>query len=272
MFHDPDLSRTTDSTGLIRERNWLGEDGMQHCRTVKEPKQAIPTFAETIALLMLPENRHVKFNIDVKVQNDPNRLFKLMHEIISAQEDWKTALAPRILLGLWHPCFIVPAKTHLPYLTLSHIGLSLEIAREYFWESCEVFSMLFQTLATAEGERFRRDAEKAGKHIMVWTVNDPLQMMEAVRWKVAVILTDKPKVWLELREQLKGNPTTPTQYGRTFLWTSPFYYRPTHILFGYLVRKNLEKSAGPFSKAILPVTAGSSEVETAPAVVVAAAA
>jgi hypothetical protein len=26
---------------------------MEHVRTVKEPKQAIPTFAETIALLML---------------------------------------------------------------------------------------------------------------------------------------------------------------------------------------------------------------------------
>jgi phosphatidylglycerol phospholipase C len=63
MFHDPDLSRTTDSTGLIRERDWNGEDGMHKVRTVKEPKQTIPTFAETVALLMLPENRHVKFNV-----------------------------------------------------------------------------------------------------------------------------------------------------------------------------------------------------------------
>ena len=63
MFHDPDLSRTTDSTGLIRERNWAGDDGMQHCKTIKEPKQAIPTFAQTVELLMRPENRHVKFNV-----------------------------------------------------------------------------------------------------------------------------------------------------------------------------------------------------------------
>lgn len=49
--------------GLIRERNWYGDDGMQHCRTIKEPPQAIPTFPETIALLMQPENRHVKFDV-----------------------------------------------------------------------------------------------------------------------------------------------------------------------------------------------------------------
>jgi len=52
MFHDPSLERTTDSKGQIRERDWYGPSGMVHVRTVKKPKQAIPTFAETVALLM----------------------------------------------------------------------------------------------------------------------------------------------------------------------------------------------------------------------------
>jgi hypothetical protein len=39
-------------TGQIKERAWYGDDGMQHVRTIKEPIQSIPTFAETIALLM----------------------------------------------------------------------------------------------------------------------------------------------------------------------------------------------------------------------------
>jgi hypothetical protein len=39
---------------------------------------------------------------------------------------------------------------------------------------------------------------------MVWTVNDPLQMIEAVRWNVAVIITDKPKDWVDLRNKLSG--------------------------------------------------------------------
>lgn len=63
MSHDPDLARTTDSTGLIRERNWYGEDGMEHVKTIREPKQPMPMFTEVIALLMLPENHHVKFNV-----------------------------------------------------------------------------------------------------------------------------------------------------------------------------------------------------------------
>jgi len=52
MFHDPNLARMTGSTGMINEKDWYGEDGIEHVRTVKEPKQSIPTFVETLALLM----------------------------------------------------------------------------------------------------------------------------------------------------------------------------------------------------------------------------
>ena len=56
---------------------------------------------------------------------------------------------------------------------------------------------------------------------MVWTVNDPAQMMEvshltsgcasapshcskATRWNVDAILTDTTKTWLDLRSALQG--------------------------------------------------------------------
>lgn len=38
--------------GLIREKLWHGEGGMHTLRTVKEPKQSLATFEETINLLM----------------------------------------------------------------------------------------------------------------------------------------------------------------------------------------------------------------------------
>ena len=38
--------------GLIRERLWYGPGGMEHLRTTKKPEQSIPTFAETVTLLM----------------------------------------------------------------------------------------------------------------------------------------------------------------------------------------------------------------------------
>lgn len=142
------------SLGLIREQSWYGENGMQHLRTVKTPKQSIPTFAETVTLLMKPENLHVKFNVDVKIQNNPDRLFSLMHDIIATQPDWETRLAPRILLGLWHPSFLPHAIKHLPYCRRSHISGDLNVSRKYFWNNVDVFSVWFGALTTADGEKY----------------------------------------------------------------------------------------------------------------------
>jgi glycerophosphoryl diester phosphodiesterase len=61
MFHDPSLERTTDGKGLIHNQAW--QDGIEHLRTVKEPRQQIPTFQQVCDLLMVPENQHVKLNV-----------------------------------------------------------------------------------------------------------------------------------------------------------------------------------------------------------------
>lgn len=52
--------------------------------------------------------------------------------------------------------------------------------------------------------RFRKECKAAGKELMVWTVNDPACMVEAVRWEVDAILTDVTKTWLDLRAELTG--------------------------------------------------------------------
>ncbi|CAL1700305.1 unnamed protein product [Somion occarium] len=245
MFHDPALNRTTNGQGLIREQRWHGADGMEHLRTVKQPPQAIPTFAETVALLMRTENRHVKFNVDVKAQNHPARLFALMHKIISSHDNWETDLAPRIVLGLWHPTFIPHAKTVLPYLRRSYIGEDLSIARKYFWDNVEVFSMKFDVLATVNGEK--KDCQATGKKLMVWTVNDAEYMIEAARWNIDVIITDVPKTWLELRSALQVDyKKVIAQHSRLFLWTNWKFYTPFQILDRQATHRDLEIAAGPF--------------------------
>ncbi|EMD37157.1 hypothetical protein CERSUDRAFT_115072 [Gelatoporia subvermispora B] len=248
MFHDPSLDRTTNGTGFIREKLWYGPEGMEQLRTTKEPRQSIPTFAETVALLMKPENLHVKLNVDVKVQSDPKRLFPLMHKIISAHPDWETNLAPRILLGLWHPKFLPYAKKHLPYCRRSFIGASIEIARSYFWNHCDVFSIFFAVLTTAQGEKFRADCKAAGKKVMVWTVNDPVHLVEVASWgDVDVVITDVPNVWLQVRSTLQADyDKIIQQHSRRFLWTSPWFYSAVQSFFIRNRMAYLESVAGPF--------------------------
>lgn len=63
MFHDPSLERTTDGKGFIREQAW--SNVIEHIRTIREPRQQIPTFQQVCDLLMKPENLHVKLNVSL---------------------------------------------------------------------------------------------------------------------------------------------------------------------------------------------------------------
>ena len=129
------------------------DSGAPHEGASRSPAVPPRAHASRPARPRQPENRHVKFNVDVKVYNDPPRLFALMHKAIAAHPEWETLLAPRIILGLWHPRFIVHAKKHMPYCRRSYIGGSTDIARKYFWEHCDAFSMWFPSLSTLDGER-----------------------------------------------------------------------------------------------------------------------
>lgn len=102
-----------------------------------------------------------------------------------------------ILVGR-HPKFIEPAKQILPELRRAHIGSSPHIAKEYFWESCESFSLDFASLSSTEvgiitfqyvlngllikvglqGEKFRKECKQANKKLLVWTVNKKEEMIE----------------------------------------------------------------------------------------------
>ncbi|KAK7036749.1 hypothetical protein VNI00_011415 [Paramarasmius palmivorus] len=263
MFHDPDLSRTIGVKGYIKDLPWYGPEGMEHLRTKKEPRQPIPTFAETVAFLMQvsaipfpylpalnpckPGNRHVSFNVDVKPHSDAKQIFTLMSEIITAQPDWQTELAPRILLGLWHPSYLPVAKSILPYCRRSYLGVSVSIARRYFWDDCDTFSIVMPALSNREGQQFIAECKKNGKRIMVWTVNDPNRMVEACRWGVDVILTDVTKTWLDLRETLQADfPLVSAKYSRRFLWTSPFFWTPIIILLHYISDWYFTRVVGPW--------------------------
>lgn len=204
MFHDKTLDRTTNSTGLITSRPYYGENGIEHVRTLKEPVQQIPTFEQLCKLLMEPGNEHVKFNIDVKPNNDPARLFEIMARTVDRFPQSKERLHPRLILGLWHPKFIAHAKQHVPTLRRAHIGGSPADAIKYFWKDCEAFSIYFPSLVTAEGQAFIKKAQQEGKDVMTWTVNRTDEMVAATSWGLKAILTDRTDTLNQLRKDMTG--------------------------------------------------------------------
>jgi len=203
LFHDANLDRTTNGTGLIKDQAY--HDNIDRLLTIKSPAQPVPTFEQTIDLLCRPENAHAQFNIDVKIDNDPDRLFGLMNTIISRQANYVDTLGPRLILGLWHPRFIDSAKFHLPYCKLSFIGRSIPIARQYFWRDCQAFSINYNSLIGRDGEMFRNECRESGKELYVWTVNKRNEMIRSAKWGVSVILTDRTADLVNLRQEMKDD-------------------------------------------------------------------
>ncbi|WFD22369.1 hypothetical protein MEQU1_001039 [Malassezia equina] len=254
MFHDTTLDRTTNSKGLINSRRYYGEDGLEHVRTLKEPVQQIPTFKELCTLLMEPENRHVALNIDIKPNNDPERLFRIMGEVVHQFPNYEKDLAPRLILGLWHPRFIEPAKRYVPTLRRAHIGASPADALKYFWNDCDAFSIRFPSLVGAEGQAFLRKARENNKDVMCWTVNRKDEMVEATRYGVKAILTDYTADLHKLRDDMKGRSftLTPVDYEAVrrklvsplFSWGSLRYYTPSVYAYQRACRYEVEHHAG----------------------------
>ncbi|EOR03663.1 Phosphatidylglycerol phospholipase C [Wallemia ichthyophaga EXF-994] len=248
MFHDPELDRLTDGSGSIPSKPYVGD--IEHLRTLQQPAQPIPKFDEALELLMKPENNHVKFNIDIKPNNPPERLFSIMHKSISKYTDYENRLAPRLILGLWHPKFIEPAKNIIPYAHLAHIGMSTSLARSHFFDHVKVLSMSFSSLISSDGQAFLKQCKESHKGVMVWTVNNRSEMVEASKWGVDGIITDETKYFVQLRKDMESDfDAISNENGLLFPWSSLKYYKPLTDLAAYLEIKFITLHGGQIERA-----------------------
>lgn len=119
MLHDPTMDRTTNGSGSIAEQPYYG--GVDQLHTIKKPHQPVPTFEQLIDILLEPLNTHIGFNVDCKPTNDPHKLFFLMDEIVQSKPDWRTSLAPRLFLAVWHQDFIEPARLYMRMPSRSYL-------------------------------------------------------------------------------------------------------------------------------------------------------
>jgi phosphatidylglycerol phospholipase C len=150
--------------------------------------------------------------IDVKITNDPKRLFTLIRAVLSTHENWETTIAPRLILGICHPRFVAHAMTILPNIKICFIGIHLTLAQcPLFWEACDAFSIPFPVFTTAEGDRFRQRCKSEGKHIIVWMCNRQEEWVMAAAWGLDVIMTDKVAPYVTERKGATGASTLPMQ-------------------------------------------------------------
>lgn len=169
-----------------------------------------------------------------------------MRKVIESYPDYENDLSPRLILGLWHPKFLKSALVNVPSMTRIHIGASPSAARQYFWKDCSGFSMYFACLVGSDGQSFIEEAKAAGKDVYVWTVNRKDEMIEATRWGVKAVLTDKTALFQGLRKEMTNDfaTTRQEQVGLFFRWATWRYYMLPQFVLQTLWMANIEKRAG----------------------------
>jgi hypothetical protein len=202
-----------------------------------------------------------------------------MRSILSAHTNWETEIAPRLILGLWHPKFVGPALSILPALKRCFIGIDLTLASHpIFWENMHAFSIAFQYLSTWEGKQFRERCQREGKGVYSWTLNRQEQWALAAQWDIDAVMTDKPLDYLKVRQEVLGGilrfilPLPPsnltlvglrlaaesgklmTPIDTWFMWKSITYYTPVLMVFLPLMRRRLELIGGPMQPYLTSAT------------------
>ncbi|KAF9402177.1 hypothetical protein BGX21_010984 [Mortierella sp. AD011] len=192
VMHDPSLDRTTNGTGMVKDRPWHGYiDGL---KSKKEPHVGVPRCIDVLAFLAQEGNEKVWWNIDIKMNNSPSKLLSKFAKLIEDNFPGRD-FSSQIILGLWHPKFLAAADKYLPKFSRIHIGFSIGIAQEHFPPSTvDGYSINFMVLSTPEGRQFIKEMQAAGKQILAWTVNDTLEARECVRMGIDYVLTDRTKV------------------------------------------------------------------------------
>ncbi|KAI1808036.1 PLC-like phosphodiesterase [Daldinia bambusicola] len=200
IMHDPSLKRCYGDDARVADRDW---SDLSQLRTVREPRQPMPQLRELLEYLNQPELLHVWLMLDIKRDDDPTEIIRRTAETL----DSVPGIRPwheRVLPCCWSAEYIKLCKQFLPQYQLAHVGFSTTYARVLAKHEPTVsVSMLYHALALPVfGARFVRDARRAGIPLYSWTVNEADRMEWCVRNGLDGVVTDDPKLFLEVCKRL----------------------------------------------------------------------
>jgi phosphatidylglycerol phospholipase C len=103
----------------------------------------------------------------------------------------------------------------LPGFPLAYIGVDLTYASCLFAVPNMNFNLLQQSLTGPCGSRFLRKAKRHARAVFVWTVNEESWMEWSIRKELDGVITDDPKLFLEVCDRWKEDNCVNKSPGRT---------------------------------------------------------
>lgn len=102
--------------------------------------------------------------------------------------------------------FIPLCHDYFPKYPITNIAFSVPYSRQFFAIPNCSFNMLQACLVSPAGRKLIRDAKADDRAIYSWTVNEKENMDWCIRKGLDGVITDEPKVYLDLRDSF--DPTS----------------------------------------------------------------
>ncbi|KAK3685068.1 PLC-like phosphodiesterase [Podospora appendiculata] len=194
LSHDASLKRCFGVDKKVAECDW---SYLSTLKTLREPQQGIPRLLDLLIYLGKPEQEHIWLLLDIKPDDDADDLLVRTANTIALSPTTR-AWSERIVLGAWNANYVDRCRQYFPNFKIAFIGFNLVFARRYLGQPDMDFNLMQPILPGPYGNHFMKAIKKAGQNLYVWTVNEEYWMEWSIRKQVDGVITDDPKLFLEV--------------------------------------------------------------------------
>ena len=171
VMHDPDVSRTTDGAGLVRDMT-LAEIKRLAIRTASGGSTEVPTLAEALSCLSGRAAADIEIkNIPGEPDFDPDRE-RVVEAIVAALD----GAEDDVLLSSFNPFSLAKARELAPGVItglLTGQGVDAGAAMGFARERGDAWILPFVEEVLGAGDPFIEEAHGAGLLVGTWIVDDP---------------------------------------------------------------------------------------------------
>jgi len=142
----------------------------------------------------------------------------------------------RIVLGCWAAKYLPLCSHYLPGFPITYIGFSIIYVHHFFAVPNISFNFLQPILMTPFGRSLisKAHSQRPARPVFAWTANDETRMRYDIEQGVDVVITDDPKLFLEISEGwADGKKST---WGIS-VWLDVVWINILGIVYGYLFQR-----------------------------------
>ena len=204
VMHDPDVSRTTDGAGLVRDLH-LAEIKRLRIRTADGGETEVPTLEEALTCLS------GRAAVDVEIKNIPGEPdFDGSRELAveATLRGLETVgFAGFALLSSFNPLSIARARElspDVPTGLLTTEDVEARVALGFAHEQGHGWVLPFTGAVLAAGPSLAQEAHELGMRLGTWITDDPVVAVGLMRAGVDAVATNDPAAVVAARREAFG--------------------------------------------------------------------